>query len=134
MPLIHNLITPPFLLLFSSFFFLCFSVRSFDFRFQQVFGITMKWSIVSAVSLLVASAAADHPFLHKGRLVPPIEASDEFPAAINATANTTGSAFFTQLLDHDDPSKGTFQQKFWWNSEFWAGPGSPVRISTNFLH
>ncbi|KAB8296041.1 hypothetical protein EYC80_008849 [Monilinia laxa] len=109
-----------------------FPKRSFDFRFQQVFGlvIAMKWSIVSAVSLLVASATADHPFLRNRRLVPPIEASDEFPVSTNAAANTTGSAFFTQLLDHDDPSKGTFQQKFWWNSEFWAGPGSPIVFFT----
>ncbi|KAF7899663.1 hypothetical protein EAF00_003999 [Botryotinia globosa] len=91
----------------------------------------MKWSIVSAISLLAASAAAEHPFLRKGRLVPPIEAEDEFPVSINAAvANTTGSAFFTQLLDHDNPSKGTFQQKFWWNSEFWAGPGSPIVFFT----
>ncbi|KAF7935655.1 hypothetical protein BELL_0103g00180 [Botrytis elliptica] len=91
----------------------------------------MKWSIVSAISLLAASAAAEHPFLRKGRLVPPIEAEDEFPVSINAAGvNTTGSAFFTQLLDHDNPSKGTFQQKFWWNSEFWAGPGSPIVFFT----
>ncbi|QSZ37115.1 hypothetical protein DSL72_009208 [Monilinia vaccinii-corymbosi] len=90
----------------------------------------MRWSIVSAVSLLVASATAKHPFHQKGSLVPPIEPGDEFPVSIDPAVNTTGSAFFTQLLDHDDPSKGTFQQKFWWNSEFWAGPGSPIVFFT----
>lgn len=89
----------------------------------------MKWSIASAVSFLVAGAAAAHPFLRAGRLLPPVEPEDDFPISADATVNTTGSAFFTQLLDHDNPSKGTFQQKFWWNSEFWNGPGSPVRIA-----
>ncbi|KAI9649333.1 hypothetical protein NHQ30_001905 [Ciborinia camelliae] len=92
----------------------------------------MKWSIVSAVSLLVASAsaAADHPFSRKGRLAPPVDPEDEFLVSAMAAAGTTNSAFFDQLLDHNDPSKGTFQQKFWWNSEHWAGPGSPVVFFT----
>ena len=86
----------------------------------------MKCSVFFAVSLL-ASLGTANKFLHLGKLIPPVDAEDESADAVAAAAvNTTGSAFFTQLLDHDDPSKGTFQQKFWWNSEFWAGPGSPV--------
>lgn len=84
----------------------------------------MKASIVSAVAAL-ASVVSANQFLKLGRLIPPIEEADEFLVSTLA-ANVTGSAFFTQLLDHDDPSKGTFQQKFWWNAENWAGPGSPV--------
>lgn len=90
----------------------------------------MKVSIVSALSFL-ASVATANDFLHLGKLIPPFEPTDDFPVvssinAVNATVNVTGTAFFTQLLDHDDPSKGTFQQRFFWNSEWWAGPGSPV--------
>ncbi|KAH7317866.1 peptidase S28 [Rhexocercosporidium sp. MPI-PUGE-AT-0058] len=66
-----------------------------------------------------------------GHPVLPVEAGDTPADSVAAAAvNTTGSAFFTQLLDHNDPSKGTFQQKYWWNSEWWAGPGSPVVIFT----
>ncbi|KAH7370263.1 peptidase S28 [Rhexocercosporidium sp. MPI-PUGE-AT-0058] len=66
-----------------------------------------------------------------GRLVLPLEEGDMHADLVAAApVNTTGSAFFTQLLDHNDPSKGTFQQKYWWNSEWWAGPGSPVIIFT----
>jgi hypothetical protein len=94
----------------------------------------MKASFVSAISALAFAAtasAANTEFLHLGRLVPPVEASenaDTFPATMASGVNVTGSAFFSQLLDHDNPSKGTFQQKFWWNSEFYAGPGSPVSL------
>jgi hypothetical protein len=92
----------------------------------------MKLSIVSAISVLICSAASavTNQFLHLGRLVPPFEDGDEFPVASASAVNATGSSFFTQLLDHDDPSKGTFQQKFWWNAEYWAGPGSPIVFFT----
>jgi hypothetical protein len=93
----------------------------------------MKVSVVSAIVVLtsVATSAATNQFLHLGRLVPPVEEADEFPvASASSDVNVTGSSFFTQLLDHDDPSKGTFQQKFWWNAEYWAGPGSPVVFFT----
>lgn len=96
----------------------------------------MKVSFVSALVALASIAtvsAANTEFLHLGRLIPPVESSenaDVFPASMASAVNATGSAFFTQLLDHDNPSKGTFQQKFWWNSEFWAGPGSPVVFFT----
>lgn len=70
----------------------------------------------------------------------PFEAEDEFPGAAGiasfdaavAATNITGNAFFTQNLDHDDLSKGTFQQKFWWNAQWWAGPGSPVSYGCGF--
>ncbi|KAJ6781767.1 hypothetical protein PWT90_08825 [Aphanocladium album] len=36
---------------------------------------------------------------------------------------------FDQLLDHDNPSLGTFKQRYWTNAEFYAGPGAPVVLS-----
>jgi hypothetical protein len=89
----------------------------------------MKLSLLS--SLLVSAASASE-FLHLGRLIPPFEEADEFPVSSLAESNVTGSAFFTQLLDHDNPSKGTFQQKFWWNAQWWEGPGSPVSFEPVF--
>lgn len=29
-----------------------------------------------------------------------------------------GKGTFDQLLDHSDPEKGTFKQRYWWNAEF----------------
>ena len=87
---------------------------------------------MSAIVALTGAAtvsAADSLFRYAGRLVPPVEESehaDVFPKKMVSQVNATGSAFFNQLLDHNDPSKGTFPQKFWWNSEYWEGPGSPV--------
>jgi hypothetical protein len=95
----------------------------------------MKTSILTATLGLASVATTTSQFAHLGRLIPPVEETDEFPSfpemndAGNSTVNVTGSSFFTQLLDHDNPSKGTFQQKFWWNSQDWEGPGSPVCYS-----
>lgn len=38
----------------------------------------------------------------------------------------TGQATFQQLLDHSNPSLGTFSQRYWYSTEKWKGPGSPV--------
>jgi hypothetical protein len=33
---------------------------------------------------------------------------------------------FDQLLDHKDPGKGTFNQRYWWDATHYKGPGSPI--------
>lgn len=34
-----------------------------------------------------------------------------------------GKGTFDQLLDHSDPEKGTFKQRYWWNAEFFEEDG-----------
>ena len=36
------------------------------------------------------------------------------------------NATFSQLLDHSDLSKGTFEQTFYYDTKYWKGPGSPI--------
>lgn len=48
--------------------------------------------------------------------------------ASSKSAATTGEAYFEQLLDHHNPDKGAFSQRYWWSTEYWGGPGSPVRL------
>jgi hypothetical protein len=91
----------------------------------------MKFSLVAAFTAFVTSAAAfDGEYIHLGRLIPPVEPMDAGLVQIVAQNETKGSGFFDQLLDHNNPSKGTFKQKFWWNIEFWDGPGSPVSLQS----
>lgn len=47
-----------------------------------------------------------------------------------ASVPTLGNFTFTQKLDHSGKAAGTFEQRVWYNSEFWAGPGSPVILFT----
>ncbi|KAI0404413.1 serine carboxypeptidase S28 [Xylaria palmicola] len=34
-----------------------------------------------------------------------------------------GNGTFDQLLDHNDPEKGTFKQRYWWNAEYYKENG-----------
>lgn len=43
---------------------------------------------------------------------------------------TTGNDTFEQLIDHNNPGLGTFSQFYYWSTEYWAGPGSPVVLFT----
>lgn len=90
----------------------------------------MKSFLLSA--LLLSSSALARP---EGRLVKPLPPKlvDESFGAGNANdkrASTSGQGVFQQLLDHNDPSKGTFNQSYWYSSEFWTGPGAPVVFFT----
>ncbi|KAI1437330.1 serine carboxypeptidase S28-domain-containing protein [Xylaria sp. CBS 124048] len=39
---------------------------------------------------------------------------------------TSGWGTFDQLLDHSNPALGTFKQRYWYSTQFWKGPGSPI--------
>jgi hypothetical protein len=62
----------------------------------------MKLPFASAISVLawVGLAAGRRP----GMLAPPLDAGDEFAIQAAGASSTTGSAFFTQILDHDKSS------------------------------
>jgi len=49
---------------------------------------------------------------------------------LHRRAATVNQSTFEQLIDHDNPSLGTFSQRFWWSAEYYAGPGSPVVLFT----
>ncbi|KAK4459815.1 putative serine protease EDA2 [Cladorrhinum samala] len=39
-----------------------------------------------------------------------------------------GNTTFDQLIDHSNPSLGTFPQRYWWNTTYWGGLGFPQVI------
>jgi hypothetical protein len=46
------------------------------------------------------------------------------------TADVIQNATFEQLIDHNNPSLGTFSQFYYYSTEYYKGPGSPVVSST----
>lgn len=88
----------------------------------------------SAMLATGVSAIKAANFMHL--VPPPLDIADtEFAAKMvqkrdtNSSA-TMGNGTFQQLLDHSDPSKGTFSQAYWWSTEYWQGPGSPIVFFT----
>lgn len=37
--------------------------------------------------------------------------------------------YFQQLIDHNNPSLGTFTQRYWWNADNYGGPGWPIVLN-----
>jgi hypothetical protein len=52
------------------------------------------------------------------------------PGDVTTTAAMVLNATFEQLIDHDNPSLGTFSQFYYYSTEFYKGPGSPVVSSS----
>ncbi len=75
----------------------------------------MKFSsfTVAAVAALIHNVAAF------GKLPSP-------PPVAAAVGAVTGTAYFDQLIDHKNPSLGTFKQKYFWSDQWYNGTGSPV--------
>jgi len=80
--------------------------------------------MLSLLCLLAAGAAAQHGSRWASRggwwHLPGDE--DQASGVQNAT--------FSQLIDHDNPGLGTFEQFYYWDTAYWKGPGSPVVLFT----
>lgn len=50
------------------------------------------------------------------------------PAHLATESFKYSTGYFDQLLDHDRPELGTFKQRYFYSTEYWAGPGSPVIV------
>jgi hypothetical protein len=56
---------------------------------------------------------------------------DEHAAMVAVMASShTGNATFRQYIDHDDKDVGTFEQFYFYSTEFYGGPGSPIILFT----
>ena len=92
-------------------------------------------SVFLAASAAVATAITPRSFGLRAPLPPPLDAGEI--AAVHGPLDTNGSAlpplnttyYFDQLIDHNDPSKGTFKQRYWHTYEHYE-EGGPVIIMT----
>lgn len=85
----------------------------------------MKLSNTPTIGLfaLACSVFPDVALARNARLRPP-------PGDAATTTATVLNATFEQLIDHDNPSLGTFSQFYYYSTEFYKGPGSPVVSGT----
>ncbi|KAK3682829.1 serine-type peptidase-like protein [Podospora appendiculata] len=86
----------------------------------------MRSFIVAIAALASTASAAFH--LKTGMEIGPIDHVVEKLAKRAEGFNGWGT--FDQLIDHANPSLGTFKQRYWYGTEFWKGPGSPIYLVT----
>jgi hypothetical protein len=86
----------------------------------------------SILPTLIVPSPKMHLSLHLLSLLPFVSARRgiwNLPADTQA-ATTYSNATFSQLIDHSDPSLGTFEQFYYYDTTYWKGPGSPVVLFT----
>ncbi|KID74013.1 uncharacterized protein G6M90_00g032750 [Metarhizium brunneum] len=98
----------------------------------------MPISLVAAALAALAAPACVNALRASQELgyIPPIP-EDAYHAghnglarrATNATNPNIKAATFQQLIDHSNPSLGTFTQRYWYNAEFYRGPGAPIVLN-----
>ena len=91
-------------------------------------GHSVQNLLLLGVALLSVRVSAAQHLLGKRAdqlLAKRIESKGYEPVVFN---EFMGNATFDQLLDHDASNSSTFPQRYWWNREFWDGPGSPVLL------
>ncbi|CEJ92884.1 hypothetical protein VHEMI08511 [[Torrubiella] hemipterigena] len=84
----------------------------------------MRWSL----AVIAVASQLLSPFANvEARLIPhrSITAGVKSSQASNVVA-----AEFDQLIDHSNPSLGTFKQRYWFNSDFYGDPGSPIILES----
>ncbi|GKT44832.1 putative extracellular serine carboxypeptidase [Colletotrichum spaethianum] len=77
-----------------------------------------------SLALLSCLTAAQAHFAFRP-IQPPLRAEDD-----EGLLSKRETGFFEQLIDHNAPELGTFQQRYWWNATYWKGPGSPIVLFT----
>lgn len=89
-----------------------------------------SFTALSQLLLAVGVSASFERTRYGGMQVGPIEdfmlAKVAKVAATTAATPVAGWGFFDQLLDHANPSLGTFKQRYWYNTQYWKGPTSPI--------
>ncbi|KIY62976.1 peptidase S28 [Cylindrobasidium torrendii FP15055 ss-10] len=81
---------------------------------------------VARFSLLLGAAAIRLPGipLVEVEITSTAYSDDESEGVVKAPPYNT-TYYFDQLIDHNDPSRGTFQQRFWHSAEYYE-PGGPI--------
>lgn len=77
----------------------------------------MKATILLSVYGLIATASS---------LSPPRQRRDLHRRDAPSSEGAGTIAHFDQLIDHSNPSLGTFKQEYWYSTLYYDGPGSPI--------
>lgn len=88
----------------------------------------MRLALVCAIGIAALSRIVGAVTANSLAYLPPI-LDDEFAVSAVDPKKKVKAATFQQLIDHKNPSLGTFTQRYWYNDEFYKGPGSPIVLN-----
>ena len=86
----------------------------------------MRLAAIPLVPLLLATAASSTFLRGSGLQIGPYDEDEDEDALALGTNGTNGWGTFDQLIDHSNPGLGTFSQRYWYGTQHWKGPGSPI--------
>ncbi|KAG1790715.1 peptidase S28 [Suillus plorans] len=91
----------------------------------------MMWALASLLLAGLVRAAIPNAMLRGMPSLPKIPVPARSNTSPNGTAlpPITTVYYFDQLIDHNNPDLGTFQQRYWMNWEFYE-PGGPIVLMT----
>ncbi|KAJ7591573.1 peptidase S28 [Mycena floridula] len=89
--------------------------------------LASKFSFFFAFLLPFAAARLDDGRLHAN--LPPRPSMKKIPVPPASLPDISTVYYFDQLIDHQNPSRGTFKQRYWHTWEFYE-PGGPIILST----
>ena len=89
--------------------------------------------LAALLSISLADAAIPNAMLRGRPGIPQISVPERSVTSPNGTALPliTTVYYFDQLIDHDDPSLGTFQQRYWMDWEFYE---AGIALSAPTMH
>ena len=84
--------------------------------------MVLTTGLAALLSISFADAAIPNAMLRGRPVIPQITVPERSVTSPNGTAlpPLTTVYYFNQLIDHNDPSLGTFQQRYWMNWEFYV--------------
>ncbi|OAA33206.1 Peptidase S28 [Moelleriella libera RCEF 2490] len=88
----------------------------------------MRLALVCATGIAALCRIVGAVTANSLAFLPPI-LDDEFAVSAVDPKKNVKAATFQQLIDHKNPSLGTFTQRYWYNDEFYKGPGSPIVLN-----
>lgn len=86
----------------------------------------MKSFSIAPLLLAAGASAAFFKTSTGGMRIGIVEPIHNLDTLLNGTNGTNGWGTFDQLIDHSNPSLGTFEQRYWYGSQYWNGSGSPI--------
>ncbi|KAG1811668.1 peptidase S28 [Suillus variegatus] len=91
----------------------------------------IMWALASLLLAGPVRAAIPNAMLRGMPSLPKLLVPDRFITSPNGTVlpPITTVYYFDQLIDHNNPDLGTFQQRYWMNWEFYE-PGGPIILIT----